>query len=143
MKRKIIQLSILPLLLIACNGIQVSEKLNQVDSLVVREQYDSASVLLKDVAETSMTAEEQAHYYLLATQLGYLTNQPLPSDSLLDLAIIFYNKVGYQQKLANAYIYKSYRSRVDQDYPQAILYGKKAESLAMNTNDIRLQFKIA
>jgi hypothetical protein len=143
MKRKIIQLSILPLLLFACNGIQVSEKLNQVDSLVVREQYDSASVLLKDVAETSMTAEEQAHYYLLATQLGYLTNQPLPSDSLLDLAIIFYNKVGYQQKLANAYIYKSYRSRVDQDYPQAILYGKKAESLAMNTNDIRLQFKIA
>lgn len=143
MKRKIIQLSILPLLLIACNGIQVSEKLNQVDSLVVREQYDSASVLLKDVAETSMTAEEQAHYYLLATQLGYLTNQPLPSDSLLDLAIIFYNKVGNQQKLADAYIYKSYRSRVDQDYPQAILYGKKAESLAMNTNDIRLQFKIA
>ena len=143
MKRKIIQLSILPLLLIACNGIQVSEKLNQVDSLVVWEQYDSASVLLKDVAETSMTAEEQAHYYLLATQLGYLTNLPLPSDSLLDLAILYYNKVGNQQKLADAYYYKSYSLRIDQKYPQAILYCKKAESLAMNTNDIRLQFKIA
>lgn len=143
MKRKIIQLSILPLLLIACNGIQVSKKLNQVDSLVVREQYDSASVLLKDVAETSMTAEEQAHYYLLATQLGYLTNLPLPSDSLLDLAILYYNKVGNQQKLADAYYYKSYSLRIDQKYPQAILYCKKAESLAMNTNDIRLQFKIA
>ena len=142
MKRKIIQLSILPLLLIACNGIQVSEKLNQVDSLVVREQYDSASVILKKVAEVSKTDEEQAHYYLLTTQLGYLINQPLSSDSLLDLAITYYNKVGNNHKLADAYYYKSYRSRTIQDYPQAIIYGKKAEHLAINTNDTRLQFKI-
>lgn len=142
MKRKIKHLFVLLLLLTACNGIQVSERLNQIDSMVVREQYDSASVILKDVAETSMTAEEQAHYDLLATQLGYLTNQPLPSDSLLDLAIAYYSKVGNHQKLADAYYYKSFRLRINQDFPQAIMYGKKAEQLAMNTNDIRLQFKI-
>lgn len=142
MKRKIILLSALPLLLMACNGIQVSERLNQIDSMIVREQYDSASVILKDVAKVSMTTDEQAHYYLLLTQLGYLTDQPLPSDSLLDLAIIHYNKVGNKQKLADAYYYKSYRSRINQDYPNAILHSKKAEQLAMNTNDIRLQFKI-
>ena len=90
MKRKFIHLFVLLLLLIACHGIQVSERLNQIDSLVVREQYDSASVLLKDVAEASKTGEELAHYYLLATQLGYLTDQPLPSDSLLDLAIVYH-----------------------------------------------------
>ena len=142
MKRKIILLSALPLLLIACNGIQVSERLNQIDSMVVREQYDSATVILKDVAKVSMTTDEQAHYYLLLTQLGYLTNQPLPSDSLLDLAIIYYNKVGNQQKLADAYYYKSYRSRINQDYPQAILYCKEAERLAICSRDARLQFKI-
>ena len=142
MKRKIIHLFILLLLLTACNGIQISEKLNQVDSLVFREQYDSASVILKDVAEASMTAEEHAHYYLLVTQLGYLTNYPLSSDSLLDLAVIYYNKVENYQKLADAYYYKSYRSRINQDYPNAILHIKKAEQLALNTNDIRLQFKI-
>ena len=142
MKRMIILLSSLLFLLIACNGLQVSERLNLIDSLIVREQYDSASVLLKDIAEASKTDEEQAHYYLLATQLGYLTNQPLPSDSLLDLAITYYNKVENYQKLANAYYYKSYRSRINQDYPDAILHIKKAEQLALNTNDIRLQFKI-
>ena len=132
------------ILLSACNGIQVSERLNQIDSLVVKEQYDSASVVLSDLGNTSMmTEEEQAHYYLLATQLGYLTNQPLPSDSLLDQAITYYNKVGNNQKLANCYYYKSSRSRLCQDYTQAILYGKEAERLANNANDDRLQFKIA
>lgn len=131
------------ILLSACNGIQVSERLNLIDSLVVKEQYDSACVVLRDLGNTSMmTEEEQAHYYLLATQLGYLTNQPLPTDSLLDLAITYYNKVGNNQKLANCYYYKSSRSRLCQDYTQAILYGKEAERLANNTNDNPLQFKI-
>lgn len=143
MKIKVIYLSAFLLLLAACNGIQVSEKLEYIDSLIVREQYDSASVLLQDVAETKKTEEEQAHYYLLSTQLGFLTNQPLPSDSLLDLAIEYYKKVENYQDLANAYIYKSYRLRINQDYPQAILYGKEAERLVKRINEDRLQFKIA
>lgn len=133
---------LLAVLLSACNGIQVSERLNQVDSLVVKEQFDSANVILSGLEETYMPAEEQAHYYLLRTQLGYLTNEPLPSDSLLDLAIAYYNKVENRQKLADGYYYKSYRSRINQDYPQAILYCKEAERLAKGTNDVRLQFKI-
>jgi len=129
-------------LIFACNGIQVSERLDQVDSLVVREQYDSACALMKDIAKTPKTDEEQAHYYLLETQLGYLTNQPLSSDSLLDIAIIYYNKVRNQHKLADAYYYKSYRSRINQDYPRAILYCKEAERHSKHTYDTRLQYKI-
>lgn len=143
MIKKILPPFFLLFLFFACNGIQVSERLDQVDSLIVREQYDSACVLMKDIAKTPKTDDEQAHYYLLETQLGYLTNQPLESDSLLDLAIMYYNKVGNQQKLADSYYYKSYRSEKDNDYPQAILYCKEAEQLAKETNDIRLQFKIS
>ena len=142
MIKKILPPFFILFLLFACNGIQVSEKLDQVDSLIVKELYDSACVLMKDVAKAPKTDDEQAHYYLLETQLGYLTGQPLSSDSLLDIAIVSYNKMGNQQKLADAYYYKSYRSRINQDYPQAILYCKEAEHLAKNTNDIRLQFKI-
>lgn len=130
-------------LLIGCQGIQVSERLDMIDSLVVKEQYDSANVLINELKETPMTAEDQAHYNLLVTQLGYVTNNPLPSDSLLDLAITYYNNVGNHRKLADAYIYKSYRSRLEEDYSQAILYGKEAERLAENTDDERLEFKIA
>ena len=143
MKKNIIYLSAIVLLFIACNGIQVTEKLNQIDSLVAKEQYDSADSILKSLANVSMTADDQAHYYLLATQLGYLTNHPLSSDSLLDLAIIYYNKVKNKQKLANCYFYKSYRSEINKDYPQAIQYIKDAERLGKSTDDLRLQFKIA
>ena len=142
MIKKIVPLFFLLFLISACNGIQVSEKLDQVDSLIVREQYDSACVLMKDITKTPKTDDEQAHYYLLETQLGYLTNNPLSSDSLLDLAILYYNKVGKQEKLADAYYYKSYRSEKENDYPQAILYCKEAEQLAKKTSDIRLQYKI-
>ena len=143
MMKKIAFLFSLLLLLFACNGIQVTEKLDYVDSLIVKEQYDSASVLLKVVADAPMTVEEQVHYYLLETQLGYLTDQPLSSDSLLDIAIKYYNKVEDNQKLADAFYYKSYRSEINQDYSQAILYSKEAERLAMKTNNYRIQFKIA
>lgn len=143
MKKNIIYLSAIVLLFIACNGIQVTEKLNQIDSLVAKDQYDSADSILKSLANVSMTANDQAHYYLLATQLGYLTNHPLSSDSLLDLAIIYYNKVENKQKLANCYYYKSYRSYLNQDYTKAILESKEAEKLAKGTNDISLQYKIA
>ncbi len=140
--RKIIYLLAILLMLTACNGMRVSEKLDQIDSLIVKEQYDSACVLLKEASEASMTEEEQAHYGLLATQIGYVTNNPLPSDSLLDLAITYYNKVGNNQKLADAYYYKSARSRINQDYPQAILFCKEAERLADQSKDLHLKYKI-
>ena len=141
--RNIIYLFAILLTQTACDGTKVSEKLDQIDSLIAREQIDSACVLLKEVAGASMIEEDQAHYGLLATQLGYLSNDPLSSDSLLDLALIYYNKVENRQKLADAYYYKSYRSRINQAYPQAILYCKEAERFAINTNDNRLYYKIA
>lgn len=142
-KNIIIHLFAILFILTACDGARVSVKLDQIDSLIVKEQYDSACVLLKEASEVSMTEEDQAHYCLLATQIGYLTNNPLPSDSLLDLAITYYNKVGNNQKLADAYYYKSLWAETKNNYPQAILYGKEAEQLAMNTDNTRLQYKIA
>ncbi len=142
-KKRFIHLLAISFLLTACNGMSVSEKLDQIDSLIAKENIDSASVVLNTLAEVSMAPEDQAHYRLLATQLGFITNNPLPSDSLLDLAILYYNKVDNSQKLADAYYYKSLREeKINNNYPQAILYGKEAELLAMNTEDARLLFKI-
>ena len=141
MKKILFTLFILPMFA-GCHQGSMTEKLNGIDSLIVKEQYDSASVILKEMANASMTDEDQAHYGLLATQLGYLTSQPLESDSLLDLAVSYYKNVGNKEKLANAYYYKSYRSEHNNDYPQAILYVKEAERLVNNSSDIRLRFKI-
>jgi uncharacterized protein YoxC len=141
--KRIIHLFTILLMLTACDGTKVSVKLDQIDSLIAKEQIDSACFLLNSLKEVDMTAEDQAHYALLATQLGDITNHPLPSDSLLDLAFSYYNKEGNSQKLADALYYKSRRYEMNKNYPQAILYGKEAERLAMNIDDSRLQFKIA
>lgn len=142
-KKRFIHLLAILLLLIGCDGMRVSEKLDQIDSLIAKKNIDSASVVLNSLAEVSMVPEDQAHYRLLATQLAFITNNPLPSDSLLDLAILYYNKVDNCQKLADAYYYKSLREeKINNNYPQAILYGKEAERLANITDDNRLKFKI-
>jgi hypothetical protein len=129
---------------IGCGHQPMTKKLADIDSLIIKEHYDSASAILNSLSEKAMTEEDKAHYYLLATQLGYITKHPLPSDSLLDFALTYYKKVGNNQKLADAYYYKSARAeRINKNYPQATLYGKEAERLAMNINDLRLQYKIA
>ena len=115
--RKIVYLFSTLLMLTACGGTRVSEKLDQIDSLIAREQIDSAGVILNDLKGVGMTPEEKAHYDLLATQLSYITNHPLPSDSLLDIAFTYYNRVGNSQKLADAYYYKSRRSEMNNNYP--------------------------
>ncbi len=46
MKKNAILILVTFFLLTACQGIQVSERLDMIDSLVVKEQYDSASVLI-------------------------------------------------------------------------------------------------
>ena len=141
--KKIIYLfAILPMLA-GCNGTRVTEKLNQIDSLIAKEQFDSACIIHKSLNEADMTSEEQAHYCLLATKLSLINNRSTPSDSLLNQAISYYGKMGNDQKLADAYYYKSVQAeKINNNYPQAILYGKKAEHFAMKTDDARLQFKI-
>ena len=128
-------------LLAACTHKGVSERLEEVDSLVIAEKYDSAFTVLSEIKESSITnPSDRAHYYLLQTQVGYLIDQPLSSDSLLDFAISYYEKYKDDDRLADCYYYKSNREALSENYSQAILYTKKAEELA---NDPHQQYKIA
>lgn len=140
--RRIIYLFAILLILIACEDTRVSKKLGQIDSLISKEQFDSASVILNSLNEATMLPEDQAHYCLLTTKLGLITDQSLLSDTLLDIAIIYYNKVRNFQKLADAYYYKSVKVEKNNNYPQAVLFGKEAERFANNTDDSRLQYKV-
>lgn len=144
MMRKIPYILFLLISLIACTHKGVSERLDDTDSLVLAEKYDSAYSCLSAIKEsTVLEPSDIAHYYLLQTQLGYLTNKPLFSDTLLDIAITYYNKVADYEKLASAYYYKSYRSEINRNYPEAILYGKEAERLMKlsKTNNPVLKYK--
>lgn len=141
MMKKFFYTMVMLFLLTACTQKEMSERLDEIDSLVITEQYDSAFAVLSGIRESSITeASDKAHYYLLQTQIGYLVNQPLPSDSLLDLAIAYYKQHKDNDKLADGYYYKSNREALAENNSQAILFAKEAEQLAQ---EIRQQYKIA
>lgn len=140
--KKLLYIFVALLLFSACVLNGKTDKLDQIDSLIYRNQYDSAYMQLKEFENMPLSEEENAHYCLLLTQLGYLVDKPQPSDSLLDIAATYYKKVKNGEKLAEVYHYKSYRLRKSREYPQAIIYGRKAEQLSKVSHNNHLKFKI-
>ena len=120
------------LMLLSCQTGSISKKLTEVDSLVFKEEYDSAYQMISSIDETTIkNQEDQAHYNLLKVQTGYLANKPAASpDSLLDEVIDYYQKEGNAEKLADAYYYKALGYFNSKDMQQAIHLLKKAELMA-------------
>lgn len=124
----------------ACTHKGISERLDEIDSLVLAEKYDSAYTVLLGIKESSLAeASDKAHYYLLQTQVGYLVNKPLATDSLLDLSIEYYKQHKDNGRLADGYYYKATRKMLAGNYTQAIMISKEAEQLAQG---LQQQYKI-
>lgn len=133
--KKLLYIFILFFSVIACNESNMTEKLSIIDTLVNLEKYDSAFSVLSEIKESSIVSEEdKAHYNLLLTQVGYLVNKPLASDSLLDLSIAHYLLTEDNGKLANCYYYKANRLVLQKDISTAIKYLKIAELKAKSTS---------
>ena len=136
---------IVPVLLSsACSRNAVSERLAEVDSLIVAELNDSAYHIVSSIDEQGISkSEDRAHYNLLMTQTSLLVNKPLPSDSLLDEAIRYYQQVHDSEHLADAYYYKGVSLYLNHDVQQSLLFHKKAETEIGNSGNVRQQYKIA
>ena len=133
------------LLMIGCETGSVSKKLADIDSLIVREEYDSAYRMVSSLNETTINNQDDlAYYYLMKVQTGYLVGKPIESpDSLLNEVIMFYLKNMDTEKLSNAYYYMAITSYYNRKLKESILYYKKAEVMADRSNNKREQFKIA
>ncbi len=136
---------VFPLILTAaCSSKGIVEQLNEIDSLVAHEQYDSANIIIAKI-DTSIIKDDgiKAHYYLLQTQLACVLRKN-DSMSLLDSLIIpYYQKVNNSEKLAEAFYYKGYSEIRNGHILEAISYYKRSEELAAHTSNLRLQYKIA
>lgn len=133
------------LLMIGCETGRISSKLAEVDSLVFKEEYDSAYQMISSLDETAINNQEDImHYYLLKVQTGYLISKPFASpDSLLDNVIVYYKKHNIADKLADAYYYKAIGFNQKRNYYQSALFYKKAESSIGEFGNLYQQHKIA
>jgi len=143
MKKNLIIVLLTILITSGCENKSVWNQINEIQSLTDQELFDSAYVKLSKISEGVLhNDDERAHYYLLRTQLVYLT---LHSDStnLLDsLVIPYYSQKNDQKNLANANYYKGYGDVTKGYYANATCSFKKAEELAINIKDDKLLFKV-
>ena len=142
MKKNLIIVLLALLITTACENKAVLDQINEIESLTDRELFDSAYVELSKISENALTYDDQkAHYYLLRTQLGYLTQHPDSTNMLDSLVIPYFSEKKDQKNLANAYYYKGYSFAIKGDYAKATYYYKKAEELAMIIKNDKLLFK--
>jgi len=142
--KKIIYILILLTLLTACFEKNIAKQMEDIDSLVVREQYDSAYVAVLKINKKELTGtEDSAHYYLLLTQTSILTHHPDTLTRLDSIVIPYYNMAMNHEKLAEAYYYKAYHRVMQRDFSDAVVCYKSAEEQALHSTNYRLQYKIA
>ena len=140
MKRTFFVVLVPLLLLSACGGGKGNEQLDKVDSLVTAEAFDSAYQTLMAIDKRDIiTDADRAHYNLLKVRTSILIRKPLPTDSLIDSAIAYYEKHVDHEKLADAYYYKAINLK---DFQQSIPLYKKAEQQALITDNKHQLFKI-
>lgn len=131
-------------LMAGCQQKSLTEQMDDIDSLIVSEKYDSAYASVMRIDERKLlTQEDSAHYHLLLVQTSLLTHHPDTLNMLDSLVIPYYNKEAKHEKLAEAYYYKAYETVMQGDIPNATLHYKAAEEQAAHTSNPRLQYKIA
>ena len=136
---------ILPLFIFAtaCSNKAVKDKLVMIDSLVVQEFYDSAYAELSAIDTTLLNDQDsKAYYYLLRKHLGYLTPHRDSTNMLDSIVIPYYTSTENKEKLADAYYYKAYGKAIKGNMAEAVKDYKRAEELANQTDNPRLQYKV-
>ena len=143
MKKNLIIVLLALLITSSCENKSILNQINEIESLTDQELFDSAYVKLSKINESALCNDDQkAHYYLLRTQLGYLTQHPDSTNMLDSLVIPYFLKKNDQKNLANAYYCKGYSIAIKGDYAKAIFYYKKAEEQAMIIENDKLLFKV-
>lgn len=113
-----------------------------VDSLIHRNQPDSADIVLAKVKNTISTEKEVAYYGLLLMNIRYMQYRPLKSDTLISKSIKYYEKIGDNEKLAESYLAKSKNLYSRGFVHQSVIYAKECEKLIPQINNLSLESEL-
>lgn len=136
--RIVIIISLFCILFVGCRqkeAINYDLYLAQADSLM-ESQPDSALAILQTIPNPEkLHGKEQADYCFLLTQAEYKNYLPFTSDSLLNVAIAYYDSVGDRLALGKAYYYDGRFYDDQKKYLKAMEHYKRAEILLKHTGD--------
>lgn len=143
-KTVLVLLAIITILSIGCNEGETSERLAQIDTLLVHDKVDSALNQLTNIPlKTIHSQADSAYYFLLLTEAKYRTSGPNPSDSTsINYCVEYYKNDSDNEKQARAYYYKGVTGYSSKSRQNSIFFLKQAESAANETDNLILKHKI-
>ena len=140
---KIIYVVILEITLSGCHHTYLNSQLVLIDSLLLNELPDSAHSLICNMDKSQLNDENLAYYHLLLTQSQYKAYLPIKSDSVINLALDYYQKTDDKDKLARAYYYKGCILDDLKRHKEGMEYMKKAGFVAKGSRNYILLHNIA
>ena len=102
MKRTVYVLIVIWLITCCSNKGSLNTQLVLIDSLLEKEQTDSAYYLVQNMSTSDANDEDVAYYYLLYNQTLYKKYMSIDSDSTISIAVSRYELTGNNEKLARS-----------------------------------------
>ena len=140
---KIITVVIFEITIYGCYNTNLNSQLVLIDSLLLNELPDSAYSLVCKMDKSQLNDENLAYYHLLLAQSQYKAYIPIKSDSVINLALDYYQKTDNKDKLARTFYYKGCILDDLKRHKEGMENMKKAEIVAKGSHDYVLLHNIA
>lgn len=131
------------LVLTACDN-SIRSQMQLAEDLIMADQLDSALTVISDIDTAAIVDDaDRAHYYLLNTRLRYCLYKPIPNIGEIRWATDYYENHGGDSRLYGNALY--YRAMIESDSDKitgTTQLLKKAEELALESDDIHLLHKV-
>lgn len=130
-------------LLSACTGYTENPALVHIDSLLERKEVEKAYAQLLKCKSSIDTLKEAdaAYYYLLRTKCQDKLQTDYDTQQGILRSIAFYKEVNDKDKLLQAYYYAGIVQYDDNNKQEAVKNIKKAETLAIENRNARMQIE--
>lgn len=141
MKKLLLFALLLSICIVGCDREKLDSRLVLADSLI-EPRPDSAYTILKTIVPDELSGKgNRALYALLLTQAEYKLFDSVATDSLIDVAVDYYQSGRDAEKRTRSYLYKSAALLSSGDQVSALEWLKRAESVA-DTSDYALLGRI-
>lgn len=115
----------------------------KIDSLLMHDKVDSATVALKSIVYSTLkNSDDIAHYNLLKSEILFRLKATAKDDSLIDMSIEHYSASNNKDKLAQAYYIKGRLNGNRNNIKECVRNLRKAESAAKGIDNDYLKSKI-
>ena len=132
------------LLLLGCDADNaVHQRLENVDSLIGKGEYQQAYERLTAMENAELADSDAWHYYhLLKTRVLFSLRKPVDNDTVIDKCMAYYKKENDKDKYTQSLYYKGMLLSNKGETAGAITYVKKAEQQALDMGNQSLLFRI-